>query len=148
MPENYIVYQGKKYNSLILKINASFPFREIYERIDTLSFPLSSLKDEYLRYALLELLGNSIQVHRKKGIEEEIKLALHHKGERLHIAIIDHGGGFDAAAIPNRMNSGMGFKLARKLFPVFAINFYDKNGAYIPYTPEGTIGTCIQIIVA
>ncbi len=143
----YIVYQGQEYDSLTLNISKEMPFREIFERINALSFPFVPVKDEHVRYALLELLGNSVRAHRAKDSDEEIRLTLDVRDARLHITITDHGGGFDITMPPNHRSFGKGLKLARKLFSVFEIGFYDENNSVIPYTPGEVIGTRIKIIV-
>ena len=143
----YIVYQGQKYDSLTLNMSKEIPFRRIFEQINSLSFPSVPIKNDHVRYALLELLGNSIRAHQVKGSNEEIRLALAIRDERLHITITDHGGGFDITVPPNHMSFGKGLQLARKLFSVFEICFYDENDSIIPYTPGKVIGTRIEIVV-
>ncbi len=96
----YIVYQGQKYDSLLLNMSKEIPFRRIFEQINSLSFPSVPTRNDHVRYALLELLGNSIRAHQVKGSNEEIRLALAIMDERLHITITDHGGGFDIAVPP------------------------------------------------
>lgn len=165
----YIVYKGKKYNRFVLNFKMDEPFYEILNRINSLEIPNSPHDDEHTRYAILELINNSIRAQRELGTDTLIKVGFKVRDDDLSISIVDQGGGFDINLLPYDIKSeaekintenmdfqqyreknhykkfGMGLVFVRKLFSDFELNFYDENGKDIPYHPDRVIGTRITI---
>ena len=165
----HIVYQGRKYKRVILNISGTAPFHEILKRINGLTIPDSPHDDEHIRYAILELINNSLRAHREKKVADTIKTQLRVDAEELKISIVDRGGGFDMTLLPYDIQEavegidtesgqfqeyrersgyrrfGIGLIAARRLFPFFKVSFYDESGGEIPYDPENVLGTRIDM---
>ncbi len=133
------------------------PFHEILKKVNGLTIPDSPHDDEHTRYAVLELINNSLRAHREKGILENIRTEYKVKDDELEIIITDKGGGFDISKLPYDIGDsvddvdtndgrfqeyreenqykrfGMGLLVAKRLFPIFSINFYDSEGNEVPY---------------
>ncbi|MDF1566450.1 MAG: ATP-binding protein [Spirochaetaceae bacterium] len=165
----HIVFQGRKYKRVIMNISGDAPFHEILKQVNGLTIPDSPHDDEHTRYAVLELINNSIRAHRENGIKDTIKTEMNVKDEVLTISIIDKGGGFDISKLPYNISDqvddidtnsckfqeyreenqykrfGMGLLVARRLFREFDIIFYDETGSHVPYRPGGVTGTRIDM---
>ena len=72
----HIVFQGRKFKRVIMNISGDAPFHEILKQVNGLTIPESPHDDEHTRYALLELINNSLRAHREKGIKEKITTEL------------------------------------------------------------------------
>ena len=167
----HIVFLGRKYKRVIMNISGDAPFHEILKQVNGLTIPESPHDDEHTRYAMLELINNSLRAHREKGIKEKIRTELQVGEELLNISITDKGGGFDISNLPYTLDEssneidtnsnrfqlyreenqykrfGMGLIVAKRLFPVFDINFYDENGKDISYNPDKVVGTRIDMSI-
>lgn len=165
----HIVFQGRKYKRVIMNISGDAPFHKILKQVNGLTIPDSPHDDEHTRYAMLELINNSIRAHREKGIKEAIRTELYVKDDILEIHIIDRGGGFNISELPYDIDDsveeidtnsgkfqeyrennqykrfGMGLIVARRLFPVFKINFYNEEESDIPYDSSDVLGTRIEM---
>ena len=165
----HIVFQGRKYKRVIMNISGDAPFHEILKKVNGLTIPDGPHDDEHMRYAVLELINNSLRAHREKGITDKILTEYRVEGDGLKIAIKDKGGGFDLTKLPYDIREsveevdtndsrfqeyreanqykrfGMGILVAKRLFPQFTISFYDEDGNDIPYTPGGVEGTRIDM---
>lgn len=165
----HIVFKGRKYKRVIMNISGDAPFHEILKQVNGLTIPESPHDDEHTRYAMLELINNSLRAHREQGINESIRTELIVDGADLGIFIRDMGGGFDITGLPYDINEsveeidtnsgrfqsyrednqykrfGMGLIVARRLFPVFKVTFYDESGLEVPYATDGIVGTQIEM---
>ncbi len=165
----HIVFQGRKYKRIIMNISGDAPFHEILKKVNGLTIPESPHDDEHTRYAILELINNSLRAHREKGIKDKILTELKVEDEILNIRITDKGGGFDISDLPYDMDEsvedidtnsssfqiyreenqykkfGMGLIVARRLFPVFKVSFYDEKDEEVSYSPEKVVGTRVDM---
>ncbi len=165
----HIVFQGRKYKRVVMNISGDASFHKILKQVNGLTIPDSPHDDEHTRYAMLELINNSLRAHREKGISDVIRTELYVKEETLDIHIIDRGGGFDVGELPYNIDDtigdidtnsgrfqeyresnqykkfGMGLIVARRLFPVFNVHFYDENEKDVPYASSGVVGTRIEM---
>ncbi len=152
-----------------MNISGDAPFHEILKQVNGLTIPESPHDDEHTRYAMLELINNSLRAHREKGIKDVIRTELKVKDDTLEIRIIDKGGGFDFNSLPYNIGEsveeidtnsgrfqeyreenqykkfGMGLIVARRLFPVFTVSFYNEEEEDVPYTSTGVVGTRIDM---
>jgi len=55
-----------------MNISGDAPFHEILKQVNGLTIPESPHDDEHTRYAMLELINNSLRAHREKGIKNSI----------------------------------------------------------------------------
>ncbi len=165
----HIVFQGRKYKRVVMNISGDAPFHEILKQVNGLTIPESPHDDEHTRYAMLELINNSLRAHREKGIKETIRTELTIDGVDLDISITDKGGGFDIENLPYDIDDsveqidtnsgkfqsyreenqyrrfGMGLIVARRLFPEFKVSFYDGSGVDVPFSQNGVVGTKINM---
>jgi anti-sigma regulatory factor (Ser/Thr protein kinase) len=165
----HIVFQGRKYKRVIMNISGDAPFHEILKRVNGLTIPGSPHDDEHTRYAVLELINNSLRAHREQGVQEKIRTEYRVLDDRLEISITDKGGGFDVSKLPYDIDSsiddvdtndvrfqeyreknqytkfGMGLLVAKRLFSVFSISFYDGEGREITYDAGKVKGTRIEM---
>lgn len=168
---NHIAYQGRKYKHIIMNIDGNTSLHSIRERVKGLGFPFIPLDDEHVRYALLELLGNSMRAHQENGTREKITMEFKIQAEKLTITVIDRGGGFDVSTLPYNWNGpideidtdsekfqeyrkfsqykrfGMGLLSVRRLFPLFRMSFYDNYGRDVPYSSGTAAGTRVEIVL-
>ncbi len=168
---NYILYGSRKLKQFtMLFSHKEKPYR-IIERVNRINIPFIPLADEYILYALLEILDNSWQAHRNKGITGWIRLILKVQDSNLGITITDQGGGFDITNLPynwddnvndidttsdlfknyrmkhNYRKCGVGLISVRRLFPVFNLSFYDRDGQDVPWSSGGVTGTRVSVLL-
>ena len=165
----HIVFQGRKYKRVVINISGDAPFHEILKQVNGLTIPDSPHDDEHTRYAMLELINNSLRAHREKGIKDVIHTELKVKDNTLDIRITDRGGGFNIDKLPYDINEsveaidtnssrfqeyreenqykkfGMGLIIARRIFPVFQVSFYNEEEEDVPYTSGKVVGTRIDM---
>jgi anti-sigma regulatory factor (Ser/Thr protein kinase) len=164
-----IIYDGKPYKNIILKISITAPFREILKKINELNYPCSEAVSEPVRFAVLELLNNSLRAHREKEITDDIVIDFKITGLELFIQITDSGGGFDLTRLPYDLSDnpesidvnsevfqeyreknhyqrfGMGLLAGKKVFQDFEVLFYGQDGTITPWQPGLTKGTIIRM---
>jgi anti-sigma regulatory factor (Ser/Thr protein kinase) len=152
-----------------MNISGDAPFHEILKRVNCLTIPDSPHDDEHTRYAMLELINNSLRAHREKGVQEAIKTELEVRDNILNISITDRGGGFNLKKLPYNIEEsvseidtnsssfqtyreenqyrkfGMGLLIARRLFPLFKVSFVNEEGKTVPYSLTGVSGTRIEM---
>jgi anti-sigma regulatory factor (Ser/Thr protein kinase) len=163
---------GKQSRTIRLKISPQADFREVIRTLESILIPPFRVSDEHIRFAILELLNNSIRAHREKNEPREILVDLTVADGLLVVAIRDFGGGFDTKRLPYDLNEdprsldlhsssfqeyqekngykrfGMGIYVARKTFDEFRLVFFDERDRPIRYTPGATVGTLITLTVS
>jgi len=144
-------------------------FRNIIRRLDDISIPRTRVSATNLRFAVLELLNNSIRAHREKGEDREIQAVFTFADGRFKVSIRDFGGGFDLRALPYDLFAdpatvnlhsapfeeyqhkngyrrfGMGLYIARKTFDTVQIQFFDDAGRPISWERGKVVGTVISL---
>lgn len=90
-----------------------------------------------LKVAVSEACTNAIEAHRKSGTELPVTIACEEYDDRIVVAVIDHGDGFDPATLPQhppvtdpeRLNfeRGLGIPLIRTLVDEVEIESSDKG---------------------
>lgn len=164
MPEIYV--NNKSYSCLNINISAGASFKVILATINNIELKGLELSQEHLRYALLELVNNSLRAHREQNCKKGIKLRIKALDWGYSMEIMDWGGGFDTSRLPFNISEhydkidmesqrfqeyreknqykrfGMGLLSAKKVFDQFEINFH-RNGVSTSYIPGETDGTTI-----
>ncbi len=170
----HIVFQGRKYKNVAINIAGGAPFHAILKKINEITLPDCPGEDEEIRYAIMELINNSLRSHREHGIKEHIRVELSISGSdtdhnELTVQITDQGRGFDINTLPYDITTpaenidtnssrfqtyreehryqrfGMGLLMARRMFPEFRIVFMDADGNETAYNPETVRGTRITM---
>jgi anti-sigma regulatory factor (Ser/Thr protein kinase) len=162
---------GKQSRTVRLKVSPKADFRDVLRTLREISIPPTRVSDENIRFAILELLNNSIRAHREKGEPRDICLDLTVSEGRLVIAIRDFGGGFDPEKLPYNLHAdpstldlrstpfeeyqrsngykrfGMGIYVAKKTFDDFRVVFLDGMDRPASWMPGRVIGTLITLSV-
>ena len=165
----YIKYKAKKYKTVCIKLSGTSDFNALLKEFNALSFCPLEDKIENIRYAILELVNNSIRAHKESGSSGLILLDLAINQDFLKISIKDSGGGFDTECLPYDINQdislidmnapsfqeyrekhgynrfGMGLLVTKRTFDYFDITFYDKSGAAVPWERGAVVGTIIEM---
>jgi anti-sigma regulatory factor (Ser/Thr protein kinase) len=166
-----LVLNGKQSRTVRLKVSAKADFRDVLHTLSEIGIPATRVSDENIRFAILELLNNSIRAHREKGESRDINLDLTVSDGRLVIAVRDFGGGFDPEKLPYSLHAdpatldlrssafeeyqrangykrfGMGIYVAKKTFEDFRLVFLDGMDRPASWMPGRVIGTLITLSV-
>jgi anti-sigma regulatory factor (Ser/Thr protein kinase) len=163
---------GKQSRTIRLKVNPQADFREVIRTLEAIVIPPSRVSGEHIRFAILELLNNSIRAHREKSEPRDIHIDMTAVDGQLVVAIRDFGGGFDTKKLPYELEEdpalldlhsasfdeyqkkngykrfGMGIYVAKKTFDAFRLVFLDDRDQPSPWIPGATVGTLITLSVS
>ena len=167
-----MVFGNKKYRRIRLTVHPRAPFRNVLRVLERLELPETGTNPEHVKYALLEMINNSLRAHRNSDIEENIQIRfelLDAPQECVRISVSDRGPGFDPESLPYSLNEdpasidlnspvfheyrkknnyrrfGMGLPLVLRTFDTFSIEFRDESGNAISWHPERVRGTSITV---
>ncbi len=170
-PLESLQMNGKQTRTIRLSVNPQADFREVIRTLDAIVIPPSRVNDEHIRFAILELLNNSIRAHKERDEQRDICVDLTVSDGKLVVAIRDFGGGFDTARLPYDLNAdpasldlhsaafeeyqrrngfkrfGMGIYVARKTFDEFRLVFLDERDQPMQWSAGKTVGTLITLAV-
>jgi anti-sigma regulatory factor (Ser/Thr protein kinase) len=162
---------GKQSRTIRLTVAPEADFREVIRTLESITIPPSRVSTEHLRFAILELLNNSIRAHRERGEPRDISIDITAADGRLVVSIRDFGGGFDTGKLPYDIEEdprgldlhsppfadyqkkndykrfGMGIYVAKKTFDEFRLVFLDDQDRPAPWVPGRTVGTLITLSV-
>jgi len=165
----HIVFKGQKYKQVLMNIHPDAPFNKILKEINSLTLPVDYQNDEHTRYAILELINNSIRAQKENRSNEPIKLEIKIENNILTVTVTDSGGGFEISELPYDINEpveridpnkksfqdyreknqykrfGLGLLVARKQFPQFEITFYNNKNETVPSGSTEITGTVIKM---
>jgi anti-sigma regulatory factor (Ser/Thr protein kinase) len=161
----------KRSRTIRLSVNPRADFREVIRTLEAITLPPVRVSDEHVRFAVLELLNNSIRAHKEKGEPRDISIDLTLSNGKLVVTIRDYGGGFDPGRLPYRLDQdpnaldlhspafeeyhrqngelrfGMGIYIAKKTFDDFRLIFLDERDQPMAWTAGKTTGTLITVSV-
>ena len=162
---------GRQSRTVRLTVSPDADFREVIRTIDAIVIPPVRVSAEHVRFAVLELLNNSVRAHREKGEARSISVDLTAADGGLVVAIRDFGGGFDPRRLPYDLDAdpatldlhtpafeeyqkrhgykrfGMGIYVAKKTFDGFRLVFLDAQDRQTPWQPGVCTGTLITLTV-
>jgi len=162
---------GKQSRTIRLSVNPQADFRQVIHTLEAIVFPPVRVNAEHVRFAVLELLSNSIRAHKEKGEPRNISIDLTISDGRLVVTIRDFGGGFDTGTLPYALEAdpsrldlhspefeeyqkrngfkrfGMGIYVAKKTFDDFRLVFLDDRDQPMSWRPGKTVGTLITLSV-
>jgi len=167
----YIKHNGKKYKSILLRIDRNTDFSIILKEFHNIYFfGVDEKKLENIRYSLLELVNNSIRAHREREENGEIQLRFRMTTKELIISLEDKGGGFNKMKLPYDLDQevknidinnqdfleyrekhgyhrfGMGLLITKRTFDAFILQFTDAGGNRMEdYDNDRTRGTYIEL---
>jgi anti-sigma regulatory factor (Ser/Thr protein kinase) len=166
------VFQDRSSDRVVLAIDSKDNFRDVLRTIDAVSFPDFVSNPDNLRFAVLELISNSLRAHRETGAEEPISVEFRCRDGHVEVLIRDFGGGFDPAGLPydlaadpgsvdhhsaafeeyrtrhENLRFGMGLLVARKTFPGFTLRFFDRKHRAVSWGEASVWGTLIHLSTA
>jgi anti-sigma regulatory factor (Ser/Thr protein kinase) len=161
--------EGRESKTVRIRLSPSADFRGVLHAFDAIELPKTRMGSENLKFAVLELVNNSIRAHRERGERRDILIDFTVTEEELHIAVRDFGGGFDPGRLPYALDAdpstldlhsevfqeyrekngnkrfGMGIFLAKKTFERFQLIFVDEKATPVPWTPGKIEGTLIRM---
>lgn len=171
-PAESLEMEGKRSRTIHLAVSPEADFRAVIQALESIVLPPVPVSQEHLRFAVLELLNNSIRAHRERQEPRDIQLALAVADGRLLVSVRDFGGGFDTHALPYDVSAdpsrldlhspefedyqkrngfkrfGMGIYVAKKTFDEFRLEFLDQDGQPMPWEKGKTEGTLITLAVS
>ncbi len=160
---NYIVYKGNCYTELRIHFSPKLNGSDFFKILELIDFPVKESDNILLRYALTELVTNSLRALHERKIEREVSVELTISGNYLKIVVKDFGGGFDLSILPIDINDeskkpdftslrfqeyrerhgfnrfGIGLVSAKIALDAFHIVFIDGEGKECPWLGEGSV---------
>jgi anti-sigma regulatory factor (Ser/Thr protein kinase) len=167
--EQTLWVNGKRSRTIRVKMNPTSDFRGVIHAFDSIKLPRTAVDPENLKFAILELINNSIRAHKERSESRDILVDITVAENKLHIAIRDFGGGFDPGLLPYALDSdpstldihaqsfhayqekngykrfGMGIYLAKKTFEQFQLLFLDEKDLPASWAPGRIVGTLIRV---
>jgi anti-sigma regulatory factor (Ser/Thr protein kinase) len=169
--EESLYINGKQSRTIRLTVSPRANFREAIRLLGAITIPPTPVSDEHIRFAILELLNNSIRAQKEKGDPRDICIDMTVSDGRLVVSIRDYGGGFDLARLPYDLSAdsasldlrsspfeeyqkqngykrfGMGLYIAKKTFEDFRLVFLDQQDRPAQWAPGQVAGTLITVSV-
>jgi light-regulated signal transduction histidine kinase (bacteriophytochrome) len=160
--------EGRKIRTVRVKVSPAADFRGVLHAFDAIEIPPTRIGPDNLKFAILELVNNSLRAHRERADERDILVDLTVTPDRLHISVRDFGGGFDPRILPFPLDAdpasldihakyfqdyqtkhgytkfGMGIYLAKKTFDHFQLLFIDGSDLPVSWSPGKISGTLIK----
>jgi anti-sigma regulatory factor (Ser/Thr protein kinase) len=166
-PTGHLEFKERSSRRIVLHIHPAADFREILTVVHAIRLPQFVPNEENVKYAILELLNNSLRAHRERKVDRRISTMFVTAESRLEVSVKDFGGGFDPKSLPydlagdtsevdhtseafqeyQRRNEylrfGMGLLVARKTFDDFALSFFDEREEPVEWGTGPVCGTLI-----
>jgi anti-sigma regulatory factor (Ser/Thr protein kinase) len=166
---NYFDFQSKHSEQVTVNIHPEADFREILQTLESIGFPDFVTNAENIKYAVLELISNSLRAHREKKIRKQVIAVFRAVDTKVDIEVKDFGGGFDPKYLPYPLEAppeqidqssdafakyqkkhkylrfGMGLLVTKKTFPFFRVIFFDRAEQPIRWGEGEVIGTVIRV---
>jgi anti-sigma regulatory factor (Ser/Thr protein kinase) len=164
-----LALRSRRCRQLRLNIHPAAEYRRILDVLNCLELPTSLGNPENVKFAVLELISNSLRAHRERRVEQQVLTMLRYEDGYLTVTIRDFGGGFDPYSLPydlegdvravdpngsrfleyqkrnNFQRFGMGLLVARRVFPDFSLVFLDAEGRPVRWGEGQVSGTFIQM---
>ena len=166
---NYFDFQNKQSEQVTVNIHPEADFREVLQTLESIHFPDFVENVENIKYAVLELISNSLRAHRERRVERQVIALFRAADTRVDIEVKDFGGGFDPGRLPYPIDApaeevdltstafekyqekhkfarfGMGLLVTKKTFPFFQVIFFDEEGNPVQWGACQVIGTVIRV---
>ena len=165
-----IVYSRMSSKKIRINISPTVPFREILKVLNNIHLPdYDGVNSDNIKYAVMELLNNSLRAHREKRVNKAIITTFNTFDSHLLINIKDYGGGFDTGKLPydlekdhreinpqsssfieyrennDYLRFGMGLLLAKRTFAYFDLSFFDNYEKQVKWESGEAAGTIIRL---
>jgi anti-sigma regulatory factor (Ser/Thr protein kinase) len=164
-----LALRSRRCRQLRLNIHPTAEYRKVLDILNSLDLPASVGNPENVKFAVLELISNSLRAHRERQVREPVHTVLRYEDGHLTVTIRDFGGGFDPYSLPydlegdvqavdlngsrfqeyqrrnNFQRFGMGLLVARRVFPSFSLAFLDAEGREVGWGEGAVSGTLIRM---
>ena len=164
-----LALRSRRCRQLRLNIHPTAEYRRVLDILNSLDLPASVGSPENVKFAVLELISNSLRAHRERRVREPVHTLLRYEDGYLTVTIRDFGGGFDPSTLPydlegdvqavdpndasfqeyqkrnNFQRFGMGLLVARRVFPSFSLAFLDAEGRQVSWGEGAVSGTLIRM---
>ena len=165
-----IVYNRTSSSTVRINISPTVEFREILKVLNNIYLPdYDGIDHDNIKYAVMELLNNSLRAHREKRVNKTIITTFNTFNSHLTINIKDYGGGFDPGKLPydlekdhqeinpqsssfieyreknNYLRFGMGLLLAKRTFAYFDLSFFNNYEKQVKWESGEAAGTIIRL---
>jgi len=161
--------RSRRCRQLRLSIHPAAEYRKVLDILNNLALPASVGSPENVKFAVLELISNSLRAHRERRVSERVHTVFRVEDGRLRVTIRDFGGGFDPSGLPysleddaaavdpsgpafqeyqkrnNYQRFGMGLLVARRVFRCFSLGFLDPSGRPVRWGAGPVSGTFISM---
>jgi len=165
----YFDFQSKKSDQVTLNIHPDADFREVLQILESIQFPDFVGNTDNIKYAVLELLSNSLRAHREKKVDKQVMAVFRTADTGIDVEVKDFGGGFDPKRLPysldasvetidqtsdefekyqkkhNYLRFGMGLLITKKTFPLFELVFFDEEEQPVEWGRGKVNGTMIRV---
>jgi anti-sigma regulatory factor (Ser/Thr protein kinase) len=166
---NYFDFQSKQSDQVTVNIHPKADFREVLQTLESIHFPDFVSNAENIKYAVLELISNSLRAHREKKVDKQVIAVFRADDTKIEIEVKDFGGGFDPKRLPYPLGApaesidqtseafeeyqkkykylrfGMGLLVTKKTFPFFQVIFFDEEEQPVQWGQSEVIGTVIRV---
>ena len=166
---NYFDFQSKQSDQVTVNIHPKADFREVLQTLESIHFPDFIGNAENIKYAVLELISNSLRAHREKNVDKQVIAVFRAADTKVDIEVKDFGGGFDPNRLPYPLEApvesidqtsdafdeyqkkhkylrfGMGLLVTKKTFPFFQVIFFDEEEQPVQWGESKVIGTVIRV---
>ncbi|HEQ72287.1 MAG TPA: hypothetical protein ENN69_07345 [Spirochaetia bacterium] len=159
----YIVYKGNCYSTLNVLFSPKLSGSDFFKILELIEFPLKESENVLMKYALTELVSNSVRaLHERKRLRE-VAVDFQVTGNFIKCVITDYAGGFDPAVLPIDINAdsraidilsdefqmyrekhsynrfGIGLVSAKLALDAFHLVFIDGEGKEVSWHGEGSV---------
>jgi anti-sigma regulatory factor (Ser/Thr protein kinase) len=166
---NNFDFQSKQSDQVTVNIHPEADFREILQTLESIHFPDFISDAENIKYAVLELISNSLRAHREKKVDKQVIAVFRTVDTKVYIEVKDFGGGFDPKRLPYPLEApvetidqtsdafeeyqekhkylrfGMGLLVTKKTFPFFQLIFFDEKEQPVQWGEGEVIGTVVRV---
>lgn len=160
---NYILYKGNCYTKLRINFSPKLNGSDFFKILELVEFPVKEGESVLLKYAITELVTNSIRALHEKKSDKEVVVEFQTAGNFIRFVVTDFAGGFDLSKLPidiNRDNAhidilsrefqeyrerhgfnrfGIGLCSSRMALDAFHLVFIDGEGNELPWRGEGSV---------
>jgi anti-sigma regulatory factor (Ser/Thr protein kinase) len=162
-------FDDREYKRIRLSIHPRAEFRRVLKTLAGMRMPEAGQNSEHLKYAVLEMINNSLRAHRTAGVEDPVEVRIDDRQEEIRIEVRDRGRGFDPSSLPYSLDGspssidlnseefqdyrrrhgyqrfGMGLPLVLRTFDSFQLRFLDHEGKNVAWEPGRVKGTSIVV---
>jgi len=167
-PAGHLEFEERSSRRIVMHVHPQADFREILGVLEAIRLPEFVRNGENVKFAVLELLGNSLRAHRERNVERKIRLVFITEDGRLRVTVRDYGGGFDPDRLPYRLGDeagdvdhtspafqeyqrkhnylrfGMGLLVAKRTFDEFRLSFFDTAEQPVDWGSGAVLGTLVS----